>query len=184
MKQQKMRVYVVISQTGTLFSRILKRVTQAPYNHVSISFDKELKLMYSFARRRIYFPWIAGFIEECPTTGMFGRKPQTECSVYEIEVTPEQYEKILKTLAPFLIQPDQYRYNFLGLPLMWLNIPFEREHHYVCSQFVGRLLENGGVVEPPYVSNLMRPYDFDKLEQTKLIYRGKLRDYRHKRLKG
>ena len=59
-------IYIVISQTGTLFSRALKVATRHPYNHVSISLDRELNAMYSFARRNIYCPWIAGFIEENP----------------------------------------------------------------------------------------------------------------------
>ena len=33
-------IYIVISQTGTLFSRALKVATRHPYNHVSISLDR------------------------------------------------------------------------------------------------------------------------------------------------
>lgn len=177
MEKEVTTVYIVISQTGTLFSRLLKIATQTPYNHVSISFDKDLRLMYSFARRKIYFPWIAGFIEECPTEGMFKRKPKTECSVYALKLTMNQYQKMLESLAPFLMNPKPYRYNFLGLPFMWLGIPFERRYHYVCSQFVGRLLQDSGVIGEEYASNLMRPYDFAKLKQAELVYQGRLKDY-------
>ena len=39
----------VISQTGTLLSRILKQITGAEYNHASISLSRDLERMYSFA---------------------------------------------------------------------------------------------------------------------------------------
>lgn len=177
MKSETETIYVVISQTGTVFSRLLKLMTQDPYNHVSISFDKSLNLMYSFARRKIYFPWIAGFIEECPTQGMFNRKPKTECCVYELTISSNQYQQLIRALQPFLIDSDRYRYNFLGLLFIWLGIPLERRHHFVCSQFVAYLLKEGGILEGDMQSSLMRPCDFSTLKQAKLIYEGKLKEY-------
>ena len=170
-------VYVVMSQTGTVFSRLLKVITQDPYNHVSISLDSELNLMYSFARRKIHYPWIAGFIEETPKGGMFERKPKTECSVYALPVTQEQYHLLLENLSPFLLEPERYRYNFLGLPFIWMGVPFQRKYHYVCSQFVALLLQESGIVDNNRPSSLMRPYDFAKIETAELIYQGKLKDY-------
>ena len=38
-------VYIVISQTGTLLSRLLKLVTKAEYNHASISLVPDLNTM-------------------------------------------------------------------------------------------------------------------------------------------
>ena len=45
------QLYIVISQTGTLLSRILKHITGAEYNHASISMSRDLEKMYSFGRR-------------------------------------------------------------------------------------------------------------------------------------
>ena len=42
------QVYIVISQTGTVLSRILKLITGAEYNHASISLADDLSVMYSF----------------------------------------------------------------------------------------------------------------------------------------
>ena len=41
-------LYIVITQTGTLLSRVLRQVTGAPFNHVSLSLDASLEQMYSF----------------------------------------------------------------------------------------------------------------------------------------
>ena len=43
MSNQNKQLYIVISQTGTLLSRILKQITGAEYNHASISLKSEAK---------------------------------------------------------------------------------------------------------------------------------------------
>ena len=47
MSNQNKQLYIVISQTGTLLSRILKQITGAEYNHASISLSRDLERMYS-----------------------------------------------------------------------------------------------------------------------------------------
>ena len=47
MSNQNRQLYIVISQTGTLLSRILKQITGAEYNHASISLSRDLERMYS-----------------------------------------------------------------------------------------------------------------------------------------
>ena len=37
---QQPKIYIVASQTGTVPSRLIKRVTRARFNHVSISLDE------------------------------------------------------------------------------------------------------------------------------------------------
>ena len=54
MSNQNRQLYIVISQTGTLLSRILKQITGAEYNHASISLSRDLERMYSFGRRHPY----------------------------------------------------------------------------------------------------------------------------------
>ena len=43
MSNQNKQLYIVISQTGTLLSRILKQITGAEYNHASISLSRDLE---------------------------------------------------------------------------------------------------------------------------------------------
>ena len=61
MSNQNKQLYIVISQTGTLLSRILKQITGAEYNHASISLSRDLERMYSFGRRHPYNPFWGGF---------------------------------------------------------------------------------------------------------------------------
>ena len=52
----KKNIYIMISQTNTGCSRILKFFTRAPYNHASIALDENLNSLYSFARQNLYIP--------------------------------------------------------------------------------------------------------------------------------
>ena len=45
-------IYIVLSKTQTLPSRVIKLWTREPYAHTSLAMDVELKEMYSFARKQ------------------------------------------------------------------------------------------------------------------------------------
>ena len=58
------KVYVILSYTGTILSKIVKAFTMKQYSHTSISLDENLKQMYSFGRLNPYNPFIGGFVHE------------------------------------------------------------------------------------------------------------------------
>lgn len=62
-------LYIVVSQTGTLLSRVLKLITGAQYNHVSLGLQPDLEYMYSFGRKNPYNPFYGGFVIESPKWG-------------------------------------------------------------------------------------------------------------------
>lgn len=57
-------IYVLLTDTGTLFTKIIRCFTNAPYNHVSIVLDEELNEIYSFGRKNLRNPFFGGFIRE------------------------------------------------------------------------------------------------------------------------
>ena len=83
MSNQNKQLYIVISQTGTLLSRILKQITGAEYNHASISLSRDLERMYSFGRRHPYNPFWGGFVIESPRTDTFKRFSETSEGICE-----------------------------------------------------------------------------------------------------
>lgn len=50
------KVYLLLTDTGTFFTKLIKLYTKKPYNHASISFDSELSEVYSFGRKRLEIP--------------------------------------------------------------------------------------------------------------------------------
>ena len=87
-------IYIVLSQTGTMFSRALKFVTRAKYNHVSISLNESLDTMYSFGRLNAYNPFIGGFVEEGKNKGVFKRFQNTQAMVIELSISEHKYNAI------------------------------------------------------------------------------------------
>lgn len=71
-EEEDYSVYIVLSKTQTLPSRVIKLWTREPYAHTSLAMDVELKEMYSFARKHLHNPFDCGFINEDITTGYLG----------------------------------------------------------------------------------------------------------------
>lgn len=173
----KRNIYIMLSQTNTGCSRILQFFTRAPYNHASIALDEDLNSLYSFARQNLYIPLIAGFVKEDINEGIYKIHDNTLCEIYRLSITQEQYDLLEKSIQKFRDNEDKYRYNFAGLVAMLFNIPFERQHHYVCSQFVAYVLQESKAVEFEKHFTLIRPYDFKSLSDLDLVYSGKLSEY-------
>lgn len=174
---QDYKVYIVISQTGTVLSRVLKYVTGAPYNHSSISPYADLRLMYSFGRRNPYNPFWGGFVTESVRFGTFKRFRKTKAEVLELSVTSEQYAALCETLETMVRNREQYRYNYLGVCLAAFRVSHRKENRYYCSEFVKGLLERHAMVEEGALPAITQPIHFEGLPCAEPVFRGVLRDY-------
>ena len=126
MSNQNKQLYIVISQTGTLLSRILKQITGAEYNHASISLSRDLERMYSFGRRHPYNPFWGGFVIESPRTGTFKRFSETKVLVLSVSVTEEQHAELKEMLDVMWKRRRKYSYNYIGLCLAYFHIVWSR----------------------------------------------------------
>lgn len=171
-------IYIVASQTGTLLSRLLKRVTRARFNHVSISMDAQMDTMYSFGRRHPYNPVWGGYIKECPLSGTFARFPETEAKILRVDVTEKQHEDIQRYLERMYRNRKRYHYNYAGLFLGAFRVHFQRKNHYYCSQFVGDVLVRFGVVPPDQFEPIVEPQALlEEIPGSEVIYDGLLTGY-------
>ena len=134
------QIFIVISQTGTVLSRILKRVTGAEYNHASLSLSPDLKKMYSFGRRHPYNPFWGGFVIESPHAGTFRRFSNTTAVILAVEITEERYAALETTLETMWARREQFSYNLLGLLLAFFRVLWKRSDCYYCSEFVEEML--------------------------------------------
>jgi hypothetical protein len=91
-KEEEKEIYIVLTQTGTILSRILKAITNAQYNHSSISLEDDLSTMYSFGRLFPYNPFIGGFVKESTSIGTFKRFYNTEATVLRVSVPIEKHK--------------------------------------------------------------------------------------------
>lgn len=174
-------VYIVISQTGTLLSRILRLVTKAEYNHASISLVPDLDTMYSFGRKNPYNPFWAGFVTESARFGTFKRFSKTRILVLDIAVSEEQYLAIHRRIQTMLTLKEHYHYNYLGLWLAGLRICYRQKRCFYCSEFVKDLLEKQEVHGVRQLNPIVQPIHFLKLPNARQVYAGQLADYRYAR---
>lgn len=177
MKNCTKTIYIMLSDTGTLPSRILHKITKAPYNHVSVSLEGDLSVSYSFARRWKYWPWAGGFVRETPHTGVFGLFPDTKILAIPFTVSEEQYDGIKGRLAEMYAKRRRFHYDWIGLVLTLFHKRWRRKYHYFCSAFVKDLLVNFKVIESEDLPLITKPYDFYLAYGDKKIYEGKLHDF-------
>ena len=177
-------IYIVISQTGSIVSKMLKRITGAKYNHVSIALDPELHKMYSFGRRYTYFPWYGGFVAESPEFGTLKRFSETQAVVTSISVPQNVYEMIEERLDDMLKNKNDYHYDTIGLLLAFFNIIYKRDHHYYCSDFVREVLVQYGVEDSKIFMPIVQPQHFLDIPDSRVVYTGKLSEYSEKAAVG
>lgn len=168
-------VYVVLSQTGTVISRAIRRFTHDPYNHASICFESDIAKMYSFGRKTRYNIFNNGLIEEGLDKGLFPCFPLSRCLILEIPVTDGEYSAMKNFVQRCYENRDCFRYNAIGL----LSYPFGRglgrDNHYFCSQFVSEVLSHASFWkrEP----KLTRPMDFCDIANKRVLYEGLIRAF-------
>ncbi|HHX59943.1 MAG TPA: hypothetical protein GX707_04265 [Epulopiscium sp.] len=169
-------IYIILSQTGTLFSKAIKWHTKDPYNHSSISFDHDLEAMYSFGRKRRYNPIDTGFIQENFDRGLFPYFPNARCCILEIPVTEAEYEIMSSAVEDFYSNKENYRYNLMGVISYTMGLGLTRKEHFFCSQFVSYILSNTSC----WSSNpaLTKPIDFLKIPNQKIVFEGSITEFR------
>lgn len=170
-------IYLVITQTGTILSRLLKHLTGKEYNHVSISFDPTLRCLYSFGRKHAYNPWIGGFVQESPDFGTFKRFPDTRAVVLSLHVSDKAYEGLVHKIEEMFKRKNDYYYDSLGLVLAYFKVIYKRERHYYCSDFVRTMLVDFGIEEAEQFEDIVQPMHFLDLPDCEVIYQGRLRDF-------
>ncbi|ANA80071.1 hypothetical protein PVOR_01220 [Paenibacillus vortex V453] len=170
-------VFILLTNTGTLFTKVIQGYTRAPYNHASISFNRELSELYSFGRKNPNNPLNGGFVKEDLRTGTFSKYPNTTCVIYELRVSERDIEKMKRVLQAFIRKDKKYFYNILGVLGIALKEPIEFSNSYFCSQFVAEILHRSGVRLWDKLPALVTPDDFRQSERLNLIYEGKLSEY-------
>ena len=171
------QIYIIITHTPSVVSKIIRKFTHTPYNHVSVSLDAELDRMFSFGRWYKYFPWIGGFVRESPRFGTLGRFPQTEAIVLTLNIDEDVYDGISKRLEDMLVHKYSYKYDSLGLILAIFGKTRKRENHYYCTAFLRDLLIDFGIEDDVLFKDIVQPLDFLELSNTREIYRGNLKEF-------
>ncbi|NTU69571.1 hypothetical protein HGB13_01935 [bacterium] len=176
--ENEKNIYIVLTQTGTVLSSLIKSNTGEPYNHVSIGFDKDLKEMYSFGRYFPSNPFFAGFIKENAKEGLYKIKINTECCIYKVDVTDESHLKLNNFIEEYKKNSRKHTFSLLGMIFVAFNRPFRRKYKRFCAEFVSEALYVSGIHDIGKHHSLARPHDFHFIKNSEKIFEGLLKDYK------
>lgn len=172
---KKFHLYIVVTRTNTVLSRLIQLVKNDEYTHAAIALDMGLDSMYSFGRRHTYNPFVGRFKLET-----FGKGAYKFCKIVpgvimEVEVSEDQYERVIALLEHFISNKGFYKYNYKGLLYGLFNKEAYCDDRFLCSEFVYYLLNESGIVDFRISRNLVRPQNLLHLK-SKIIYEGDLKD--------
>ena len=174
------KIYIILTHTGTLLSKVIKSYTKCEFSHVSISLDIDFKQMYSFGRLNPYNPFVGGFIHEYIDKGTFKRFYNTKAKIYYLEVTEKQYEKIKETIEKIKKNKKIYKFNIIGLFAAGFNKNIKREYSFYCAEFVKYVIEKAKIkTELP---EPVKPENFKEMLGLQEIYNGLLRQYQSSKI--
>lgn len=167
-------IYFLFTNTGTYLSRMINYYTKQSLNHVSIGFDKELTEVYSFGRKRPNNPFIGGFVCENVSNSILR---ESTCAIYTYRLTEAEYEEIICNIKEIEANKKDYKYNFIGLFGVALQIEIKRKNKLFCSQFVATVLNDATSFQLSKPNCFITPTDIRTHLGMNLIYQGKLEGY-------
>ena len=170
-------IYIVLTNTGTILSKVIKYWTKDINTHVSIALDSDLTKLYSFGRLNPYNAFMGGFVREGISRGTFKRFTNTTTQIYSLSITDEQYDRIIETIKEFRAQRKTYKFNVLGLLFAGFNKKMKFKNSFYCAEFVRYVLSHSSINAVDY-SLIIKPEDFKKINGMHLIYQGLLREYK------
>lgn len=168
--------YILLTNTGSFLTKLIRLYTKKRYNHASIAFDSSLIEVYSFGRKTARNPFIGGFVRENVRTGLF---QDADCVLYSFTVTEKQMDNMKSFIKEIEENKGQYRYNFIGLFGFILKKPIKRKNAYFCSQFVASVLMESKTFNLERPISLIAPADLQNVPTFQIIYEGKLEGYLH-----
>lgn len=170
-------IYVILTQTLTMPGKIIRKFTGGQYSHASISLDKDLNEMYSFARFKYHTPLIGGFTKENITTLTLGKDEVVSVKIFKIPVTEKQYCKLERTIRVFKNNPNKYMYNFFGLIFFKTPVEFNIRDSYICTEFVSKCLASLGIKKNKLNKNRITPEEMIDILEEYEYFDGDLDDY-------
>lgn len=171
------KIYIIVSNSGSLVSKVLMHFTHQKYVHVTIALDDNLKEAYSFGRKFTYVPLPGGFINE-KYDKRYKHFKNSYFKIYELKVSNNKFQKLKNNLKnDYLINKKKYKYNIIGLYYIQRKKIHHREKHLLCSQFCSKILIDNNILTFAKDYSLIKPEDFLNIENTNVIYEGKTIDY-------
>lgn len=164
-------IYILLTNTGTITSRLIRKFSDLEYTHSCISLDGYN--FYSFSRKYTYLILPAGMVIENTDKGGLKRFSNRNCVLYKLDIEDKKYNKLDKVINK-MMKNTKLRYNILGLLYCRLGFAFERQNHMFCSEFVCWVLAKSDIIYLEKSRSLYKPSDLMQIDGIEEAYKGTL----------
>lgn len=152
-------IYLVLSDTGSAASNMIGMITSKTYNHISISFDNQLKTLVSYnGGEKLTPPGLNAEMLE-----WFFKKEDASIRIYRMKVTRQQKIDMAEQVKQ--INQEGSAYNLLGMAMRHSFEP----NIMVCSHFVYGLLCSVGAQYFVKSAAEVRPTDLIELDYNRKL---------------
>lgn len=132
-------VYIVFSATQTGMGRLIRAATRSQYNHVSFSFEPDIRSMYSFARYYHAIPLYGGFVLESILRYRSCSQP-VQVKICRLNVEDSSFHSLQAFLDRLWKERETYLYNTPAALASLLHRQPAIPKTYTCATFVHKLL--------------------------------------------
>ena len=155
------KLYLILSKTGSPASEVISLFTHKNFNHLSLSFDRNLKTMVSYnGGNNLQEPGL-----NTEDLNSLQQKEDSHVLVYSLKASKVQQQKILNQLKK--INKEGSAYNVVGL----VTGHSVRPNMMFCSQFVYSMFQDAGLNFFEASHGEVKPTDFiEKDYQQKLTF--------------
>lgn len=141
-------IYIVFSNSNTVFNKLVRAVDKTVYSHVAIAFNASLKTMYGFNAHD------GGFHTEHLSDYI---KDVKSIQVFTIFVDADRYDKLKNRITYHQHNKGKHKYSFINLITIPLKINYIDKTKMVCSQFVDSMLKLADLNITGSASQLISP---------------------------
>lgn len=173
-------MYVVLSKSTTVPSRLIGVLTRDRLTHSALALDADLEYMFGFGRRGTRNALSGCFRRERLDDPLYERMDSLPGLILEVPVTAVQHDAIRAQVEAFLLDGHRYRYNFAGLLDHVTGRTREDAYRFFCSEFVYHVLHQAGVVDLRVPRSQVRPMTLLSLPG-RVVYDGDLLRYHARR---
>lgn len=169
---QRIPIYVVLFNTGTLPGNLIRKVVHEPYSHATIATDPSLRNLFSFNFEG------RGFVIEDILDGWYAKHTEEiTYSIYVYMATPNEYTLFANTIEMFKNNMEKFKYDVSGLVRFFSKHKTLKDDSMICSEFVACILKsiNSSIVTKE--RNQYTPSGLAKLKQLVFIQKGILKNF-------
>lgn len=151
------RIYIVMTAANTRSAKAYRALTGSDYDHVAVSFNKNLSVMYSFAKTRRDIPLAGGFVSEYPSR-FLAEGGDVPVKVFTIEADEEEYLRVRDVIRRMKTHPQIYTYNIYEKAASLFDGSCRISRSYTDLSFVCRLMRFGNIKSYNELGFILGPY--------------------------